>query len=76
VTATSSVTAFGVGEQSALQIEANRARDYRCETRNFDSTTFNAWFMAYTLDNPEKMTIAKRRFRARVSQRLRRLARH
>ena len=33
------------------------------ETRNFDSSTFNAWFIAYTLDNPEKMAIAERRFR-------------
>ena len=33
------------------------------ETRNFDSSTFNAWFTAYTLDNPEKMAVAERRFR-------------
>jgi hypothetical protein len=31
--------------------------------RNFDSSTFNAWFIAFTLDNPQKEAIAERRFR-------------
>jgi hypothetical protein len=39
---------------SALRIEANR---------NFDASTFNAWFIAYTLGSPEKMAVAERRFR-------------
>ena len=32
-------------------------------TRNFDSSTFNAWFTAYTLNSPQKQAIAERRFR-------------
>jgi hypothetical protein len=47
---------------SALRIEANRAFAVAAENRNFDSSTFNAWFIAYTLDNTEKMAVAERRF--------------
>jgi hypothetical protein len=31
--------------------------------RNFDSSTFNAWFIAFTLNNPQKEAFAARRFR-------------
>jgi hypothetical protein len=31
--------------------------------RNFDASTFNAWFMAFTLNSPQKEAIAVRRFR-------------
>jgi len=31
--------------------------------RNFDASTFNAWFIAFTLNNPQKEAIAERRFR-------------
>jgi hypothetical protein len=31
--------------------------------RNFDASTFNAWFIAYTLANPQKAAVAERRFR-------------
>jgi hypothetical protein len=31
--------------------------------RNFDASTFNAWFLAFTLNNPQKEAIAERRFR-------------
>jgi hypothetical protein len=31
--------------------------------RNFDASTFNAWYIAYTLDNPQKEAVAERRFR-------------
>ncbi len=48
---------------STLRIEANRALNVAAENRNFDSSTFNAWFIAYTLGNPAKMAIAERRFR-------------
>ena len=48
---------------SALRIEANRAFAVAAENRNFDSSTFSSWFIAYTLDDREKMTIAERRFR-------------
>ena len=48
---------------SALRIEANRAFAVAAENRNFDSTTFSTWFIAYTLRDSEKMAIAQRRFR-------------
>jgi hypothetical protein len=48
---------------SALRIEANRAFAVAAENRNFDASTFNAWFIAYTLDDQEKMALAERRFR-------------
>ncbi len=48
---------------SALRIEANRAFAVAEENRNFDASTFNAWFIAYTLGSPEKMAVAERRFR-------------
>jgi hypothetical protein len=32
-------------------------------TRNFDASTFNAWFIAFTLNSPQKEAIAIRRFR-------------
>ncbi len=32
-------------------------------TRNFDASTFNAWFIAFTLNSPQKEAIAVRRFR-------------
>ncbi len=48
---------------SSARTEANRAA-YEAEgLRNFDSSTFNAWFVAYTLGNSEKMAEAERRFR-------------
>ena len=31
--------------------------------RNFDASTFNAWFTAFTLNSPQKEAIAVRRFR-------------
>jgi len=52
-----------LAEASSLRLEANRALADAMETRNFDSSTFEAWFTAYTLDNSEKMDIAERRFR-------------
>jgi hypothetical protein len=52
-----------LAEASSLRLEANRALADAMETRNFDSSTFTSWFTAYTLDNPEKMAIAERRFR-------------
>ena len=48
---------------SSARTEANRAFFTAETTRNFDATTFNAWFLAYTLGNAEKMSIAERRFR-------------
>jgi hypothetical protein len=52
-----------LAEASSLRLQANRALADAMETRNFDSSAFDAWFTAYTLDSPEKMDIAERRFR-------------
>jgi hypothetical protein len=40
-------------------------RDFLTATtlRNFDASTFNAWFIAFTLNSPQKEAIAVRRFR-------------
>ena len=42
---------------------ATRADLSALSTRNFDSSTFNAWFTAFTLDDEKKQVIAERRFR-------------
>jgi hypothetical protein len=51
-----------------LIYSADRASDTRDDLtalslRDFDSSTFNAWFIAYTLNSPQKEVIAERRFR-------------
>ncbi|HEY6533792.1 MAG TPA: hypothetical protein VIY72_15905 [Acidimicrobiales bacterium] len=43
--------------------EASQADLRAMESRNFDATTFDAWFTAYVADNEEAMAIAERRFR-------------
>jgi len=48
---------------SSARSQANRADFNAQSTRNFDASTFNAWFIAYTLNNTPKMTVAERRFR-------------
>ena len=42
---------------------AGRANLESLSLRNFDSSTFNAWFAAYTAGNQEAMALAARRFR-------------
>ena len=51
-----------LAEASAERTKANRASLEALETRNFDSSTFEAWFAAYTAGNEQAMAIAKRRF--------------
>ena len=46
-----------------LRSLANRADLSALTTRNFDSSTFAAWFTAYTLNSPRQEAIAERRFR-------------
>ncbi len=53
----------GLAEASAARTEANRANLKAIELRNFDSSTFEAWFAAFTARNQQAMTIAERRFR-------------
>jgi len=48
---------------SSARTEANRAEYTALSLRNFDASTFTTWYIAYTLDNPQKMAIAERRFR-------------
>jgi len=48
---------------SAARTEANRAALDALDTKNFDSTTFNAWFTSYVAGNASAQVVAERRFR-------------
>jgi hypothetical protein len=48
---------------SAARTEANRAALIALDTKNFDSTTFNAWFTSYLAGNTSAQVVAERRFR-------------
>jgi len=48
---------------SSLRIEASRADSAAGELRNFDSSTFEAWFTAYSVGNKTAMRVAEHRFR-------------
>lgn len=48
---------------SADRTNASRANLQAMEVRNFDSGTFEAWFSAYTAQNPVAMRVAVHRFR-------------
>ena len=50
-------------QASASRTEANRAALDAQNTKNFDSTTFNAWFTAYVAGNTTAEAVAERRFR-------------
>jgi hypothetical protein len=52
-----------IARAATLRNLATRADLAALSTRNFDSSTFNAWYIAFTLDSPEKEAIAERRFR-------------
>jgi hypothetical protein len=52
-----------IAQSSTLRNLATRADLEALSTRNFDSSTFNAWFIAFTLSNKQKEVIAERRFR-------------
>ena len=52
-----------LAESSTARSKANRAHLQAMELKNFDSSTFNAWFSAYTAGNEQAMAIAERRFR-------------
>jgi hypothetical protein len=53
----------GLAEASTARTKANRANLEAVEVRNFDSSTFEAWFAAYTAHNRQAMTLAEHRFR-------------
>jgi hypothetical protein len=53
----------GLAEASAARTKANRANLAAVELRNFDSSTFEAWFAAYAVHNQQAMALAEHRFR-------------
>lgn len=56
-------SALTLNRASAARTEASRADLEAMETRNLDSSAFEAWFTAYSVDNDEAMELAYRRFR-------------
>lgn len=52
-----------IAQSSTLRNLATRADLEALTTRNFDSSTFEAWFTAYTLGSKQKEVVAERRFR-------------
>jgi hypothetical protein len=54
---------LSLARASTVRSEANRANLDAMELRNFDSSTFNAWFAAYTAGNEQAMALAEHRFR-------------
>lgn len=54
---------IALAEGTAERTKANRAQLAEIELRNFDSSTFEAWFAAYTAHNKQAMALAEHRFR-------------
>ena len=54
---------MNLAQASTERSKANRADLDALDLKNFDSSTFNAWFAAFTVHNQEAMRIAERRFR-------------
>lgn len=52
-----------IAQSSTLRNLASRDDLTAISLRNFDSSTFNAWFTAWTLNSPRKEVVAERRFR-------------
>jgi len=52
-----------IAKSSTLRNIATRDAIEAISLRNFDSSTFNAWYIAFTLNSPQKEAIAVRRFR-------------
>jgi hypothetical protein len=52
-----------LAEASAARTKANRVDLAAMELRDFDSSTFEAWFAAYTANNKQAMALAEHRFR-------------
>jgi hypothetical protein len=52
-----------IAQSSTLRNLATRDDLAAISLRNFDASTFNTWFIAYTLNSPQKEAIAVRRFR-------------
>lgn len=52
-----------IAQAGTLRDLSTRADLQALSIRNFDSSTFEAWFIAFTLSSPQKEAIAARRFR-------------
>jgi hypothetical protein len=52
-----------IAQSSTLRNLATRDDLTAISLRNFDASTFNAWFIAFTLNSRQKEVIAERRFR-------------
>ncbi|HEY2176853.1 MAG TPA: hypothetical protein VGH85_23850 [Mycobacteriales bacterium] len=52
-----------IAQSSTLRNLGTRADLSALSTRNFDSSTFDAWFTAFTLNSPQKEAVAENRFR-------------
>ena len=57
------VSRVDIAQSSTLRNLATRDDLTAISLRNFDASTFNAWFTAFTLNSPQKEEIAVRRFR-------------
>jgi hypothetical protein len=56
-------SSISLASATHLTSRASRAQLEAMNLRNFDSSTFNTWFTAYTAGNQHAAVIAKRRFR-------------
>src|ERR1700729_1622588 len=52
-----------IAQSSTLRNLATRDDLTALSLRDFDASTFNAWFIAFTLNSPQKEAVAERRFR-------------
>ncbi len=59
----STTSRVDIAEANSLGNLASRDALSATSLRNFDSSTFEAWFTAYTLGSPQKELVAIRRFR-------------
>jgi hypothetical protein len=57
------VSRIDIAQSSTERNFATRDDLTAISLRNFDAATFNAWFIAFTLNSPQKEAIAVRRFR-------------
>ena len=54
---------LALARSATNRTEASQAELRAMESRNFDGSTFDAWFTAYGADDEEAMALAERRFR-------------
>lgn len=52
-----------IARSATLRALATREDLRAISIRNFDASTFNTWFIAYTLNSPQREAVAERRFR-------------